>query len=207
MSTRRKIIKDNELYNNKSTKATHFLLPFYGWGKSYYTDYLITVNIISDENKPRIVFIFDNFDEDGLVTQLYKLHNHHCFDESWEDDEGKEICVSMKIPQEYLKDYKLFLEGKYSKFSERYKDILVKIYGRTVNPIIEVNLKGEKSYSKKAAKVSMFETLYPTYEKRRAIERRLEVTLDENAEVFDKVNLEEEEYLSIVKLKEKYGVK
>ncbi len=208
MSTRRKIIKDNKLYNGKSTKATHFLLPFYGMGKSYYTDYLISVNIKDDPHEPRVVFVFDNFDEEELLMHLYKLHNHHCFDESWNDDEDKEVCLSMKIPKEFLNDYRLFLDGKYSQFSEKYKELLIKLYGRGVHPTFQVDEKGHKiGFSETGHKVSVYEAISPTHEKRLAIGRRLGLELPKDAEVFDRVNLEEESYLSIKELKEKYGVK
>lgn len=205
MSTRRKIIKDNKLYGGKSTKATHFLLPFYGWGKAFYTDYLISVNIKDDLKEPRIIFIFDNIDEDSLLTQIYKLTNHHCYEDSWYDDDNKEVIVSMKIPKEFIKDYRLFLEGKYSKFSDKYKEILTKIYGRGVHPLFEINEKGERiGFSKTAHKVTVFEAITPTNDKRIAIGRRLGINLPEDAEVFDRVNIEEESYLSIKELKEKY---
>ena len=62
-------------------------------------------------------------------------------------------------------------------------------------------------FSETAHKVTVYEAITPTKEKRIAIGRRLGATLPDDAEVFDKVNLEEESYLDIVKLKEKYGVK
>ncbi len=176
--------------------------------KDFYTEYLITVNIKDDPDNPRVIFIFDNFDEETLVMQLYKMHNHHCFDDSWVDDEEKEIVVSMKIPKEFLEDYKLFIQGKYSKFSEKFKELLIKTYGRGVHPTFKIDDKGQRiGISETAHKVTVFEAITPTQEKRVAIGRRLGIDLPKDAEVFDRVNIEEESYLNVKELKEKYGIK
>jgi len=75
-----------------------------------------------------------------------------------------------KIPDYYKDIYDLFLDGKYSKFSNKYKDVLLKMYGRSVHPTFMTDSRGNKiGFSELGHKVSVFEAINPTYEKRVAI--------------------------------------
>jgi hypothetical protein len=86
----------------------------------------------------------------------------------------------MNIPQQYVNDYYKFIDGKYSKMSEDYKEHLL-------NMLLKYDV--TKLVYKKIK-----ECLYPTKEARKKLEDELGVILDPSAEVMSIPNLDIEIY-------------
>lgn len=175
----------------KGNKTTIFLLPTFGYSKSFYTQYLIDC-YIKDITSNQIVICFQNVDDIRLTEQIYRLCAHHGFQESYTDDEDKELVILMSIDKEFYLDFKRFLEGRYSKFSNNLKDLL---------------MKQNEGKTGKDHKVSVFDVLYPKEEKATQIAEYLDVNINEIPnELLDKPNLEVELYKTIEELKN-YAVK
>lgn len=187
MSLRKKIIQKKKL---KSNKTRQFLVPLLGYPLSYYTNHFIEAYIIVDDD-PRLVCIFDNIDNEDLNIHLIRLENHHCFNKSFKDDKNKELVYVFDIDGIFQKDFKKFLEGKYSELSGRMRAILEKEYGKTT--VLDSHV------------ATMFDTLYPTPRKIKMLADHLGVEEKEIVEVLDKPNIDNEIYRNIEEFKTFYG--
>jgi len=193
MSKRRKI-KSGSTYKNKSRI---FLLPMLDLDVMHSNDkhdFLIDVNIIQ-EGFPQVVLIFENVDYEPLKEDIYRLSNSPYYVDSEFADEDKEVCMFFDIPKEYRKDFEKFTQGKYSQFSVRFKDRLIKEYGTARSQgINETN---------NLPAVSLYDVICPTLETRQLMKDQLGVSVhvSQIKEVLDPPNLDLEEYKSI----EEYG--
>lgn len=123
MMTRREII---EKYNIKK-KSKLFVFPMLqirliheNRNLSYFID-------LSLHNDYEFVLTFENSEYDLLRMDLQKIMNSVNYNGFLSKD-GNEINLYMKIPDEFKRDYEKFLEGKYSKFTKRFKDVLTNVY-------------------------------------------------------------------------------
>jgi hypothetical protein len=123
-------------------------------------NYLIDVTF-KIEPFPQIVLIFDNIDDEILKMDIYKLQNLPFFIDALYDDDDMEVCMFFEVPDDYLDDFDLFIQGKYSKLSSEYKEVLIRKFGdkrlSSYNPITGL------------PSMSMQSTLYPTKEEKQAL--------------------------------------
>lgn len=142
--------------------------------------------------------VFDKTEDYDIVFHHYLQHlkdkNKNILDILDQEDE---IVIVFNVPDKYLKNFNLFINGKYSKFDEDYKQVVCNYFGkRSIND---------------SHIVSEYNTLYPQdfkrkyiaeriYEKK-DIERGLKI-LNEVYEVLDPPNLDKEIYKPIEQLTE-----
>lgn len=159
------------------------------------TNYLIDVSFVQI-GFPQLVLIFDNIDYTPLKEDIHRLSMKHCYVDSEYADDDKEICMFFDIPKEYKKDFELFTRGRYSEFSDKYKNVLCNIYGT----------KREKGISAKTGlpNVNMFDVIYPTDELRKLMGKQLNVNWRLIKEVLDPPNIELEEFKTIEELYEEH---
>lgn len=123
--------------------------------------------------------IIDTFlgdvNEDVFNNKLYILcesqnthiENNENIIKSYEVEEG--LMYVLNIPQKFDNEYINFLKGKYSKYSEESKEILC--------------LKACKNSNKEPYETQVYAILYKTKARRDSIEEKLNVKLDEEAEL------------------------
>lgn len=93
---------------------------------------------------------------------------------------NKLVILIFEAPKKFNKDYKKFLQGRYSKFSEEYKQQLLKYFPKYVTE------NGKKRLHNNYA------IIYPDNNYRKLLEARLDVSLNENSEIYSKPDIEEE---------------
>ncbi len=197
MNLRNKWQEDNknELHiGGKYTKSTLFLLPILG---VYYKDFMYDKNYLINcsinlEN-PKIMLILSNEDYEPITSLINRLTNDYHFSESWMDDENREIILSFDL-EDFNLDFRRFLKGRYSTFSEGLKKRLVKCYGTISAP---------------GYKASVYDAIVPTEEKRKALAEYLGEGIKDlpNGEVLDIPSPQIEQYYTYKNLEELYGVK
>lgn len=188
MITRKELIKKNDL---KPTKTTVFFLPIFEYNMVRYKPYLINFYISDFKEDPKITMVFENSEDICFIDFITVLMENPYFNQSWDDH--NEISLEFSLPREYEYDFDMFLLGKYSEFSDKFKNLLLKTYGR------------EKSDNNK---VTMYEVLYPSDLKRKLIAEDLNVNLKVVPnEVFSVPNIDDERYLTIKEFKKKYNNK
>lgn len=167
----------------KPTKCNKFILPMCNISSTKLPHNFINA-YINDEKS--IVLVFEKLNnEDSLNFNkfLQTLDDNKQYVKYEEDVD--EIILHFNIPECYINDFELFKQGSYSRFSEKYKEVLIVHYGR-------ISLKENHT-------VSMYNTIYPQEFKRKQIADRLGVDIKLIEEVFDKPDLEREQYIPIYK--------
>ena len=174
---RRGILKDNG--DIKHTFSSVFLLPTIGYTTKDFGEFFINVHIEHDNDEPKICVILDNNTHEPLfnfiITKMRENNDFLGIDQC-ED----EVVLRFKIPKKYNEVYHLFLEGKYSKFPDRYKDRLVVLYGRKV--------------CKESRHVTEYNVLYPQDYKRKQIAEWTGENIKYIEEVLDAPDLSYELY-------------
>jgi hypothetical protein len=152
-----------------------------------FDDKLINVHVKHAESPSLVIICKNHLNDDNLAIIINKLVAHREYVNTWTDDDDREICIEMKIPQRLVKNYHKFIDGKYSKFDEKYKDKLISIYNREV--IVDNR------------KLTVYSVLYPQEFKRKQIAEWLGVDWKLIDEVKDIPTFNYEIYRTIDQLK------
>lgn len=192
MSLRRQYQQEKSLKRNK---CVHFLLPLYGYpfsSNSPLDHYLINCYVGSEH---KFFIVFDNDSNEKLAHIIENLQLNPYYVDAFFDDDNKEVVLEMKIPDEYRKDFMLFTEGKYTKFSKAFKDILCRYYGNK-------STRRERNTDGKPI-VKVFDAIYPTEDKLKDIADYYGVDLSsvkECGEIMDPPNLDNETFKKVTQL-------
>lgn len=191
MSYRIEYLKKNHWDNNgkriRLTDSAIYLLPMVGLSIFDFDNTLINVHVKHSESPSLVIIVKNNTNDDNLAIIINKLMAHKEYVDMWTDDDDREICIEMKVPQRLVKNYHKFIDGKYSKFDEKYKDKLISIYNREV--IVDNR------------KLTVFSVLFPQAFKRKQIAEWLGVDWKMIDEVKDIPTLNYEIYRTIDQLK------
>ena len=182
-------------------KSKVFLLPMlevslYHQGGNDGVNHIIDVSFVQ-MGFPQIVIVFDNIDYIPLKEDTHRLAMCSHYVDSEYGDDNREIAMFFDVPKEYKKDFELFVQGKYSQFSDKYKALLVKSYG----------VKREEGLSPKTLlpNVNIYDAIHPTDELKKLMAKQLSTSnhrIDwrDIKEVLDPPNIELEEYKLIEEL-------
>lgn len=191
MSYRVEYLRKNHWDGNgkriKLTDSAIYLLPMVGLSIFDFDDNLINVHVKHADAPSLVIIVKNNTNDDNLAIIINKLMAYREYVDMWTDDDDREICIEMKVPQRLVKNYHKFIDGKYSKFDERYKDKLIGIYNREV--IVDNR------------KLTVYSVLYPQEFKRKQIAEWLGVDWKMIGEVKDIPTLNYEIYRTIDQLK------
>jgi hypothetical protein len=191
VSYRVEYLKKNHWDSNgkriKLTDSAIYLLPMVGLSIFDFDDNLINVHVKHADSPSLVVIVKNKTNDDNLSIIINKLMAYREYVDMWTDDDDREICIEMKVPQRLVKNYHKFIDGKYSKFDERYKDKLISIYNREV--IVDNR------------KLTVYSVLYPQEFKRKQIAEWLGVDWKMIGEVKDIPTLNYEIYRTIDQLK------
>jgi hypothetical protein len=180
------IVVENEETNNKKsnfdynklTKARVFIrcmlsYPFDFYGDDFHNCYIGKTDPVMYLVFKKPIKDFYNFNK---INDTLNTDEYYCGTKSTNNWH----IIKMNIPQQYVNDYYKFIDGKYSKMSEDYKENLL-------NTLLKYDV--TKIVYKKIK-----ECLYPTKEARKKLEDELNVTLSTDAEVMSIPNLDIEIY-------------
>lgn len=163
------------------TYSAKFLLPILGFTVKDLEKSLINVHINDEGNR---LYVILNPDIEETVQYIVRFRILGTFmNESHLEDE---IVLEFEIPDVYTEVIKRFKVGNYSGFEEFYKRYLTKYYGANV--------------IQNGVKVSMYDTIFPRYEKRKAIAEHLDTDIKLIQEVLDSPEMDYEIYKPIEQL-------
>lgn len=119
------------------TKSSLFLLPMFPGPKHAYFYDKFFLNCFMGTDK-----------EDDVLALLYRFSGIKSFIEledalkkltifkRSEDPTEKTVLYVFEVPHKYKKDYQRFLKGKYSEFSERYKNRILEFHNMSKDSVI-----------------------------------------------------------------------
>ncbi len=176
----------------KYTKTTRFLMPLIGISE-FSLEYIkpkLLINAHCAETDDKIIYVILNkldFPEEVNDYFILQNLNEHFIDHI---EEEEELILIYKVPDHFNDDYIKILNGDYSKTTEAYKQIMLRIYGLH---------KHDKSYL-----TTVYDCLYPTEVKRKQIANYFEVNYKDIDEVCSKPNMDYEIFKPLEKLKINY---
>ena len=126
---------DNYYNNSKFNRCTDFLLPlildkYTSLSDNFINCYYYDINYPYLEDKIQLVFDIDNYDDKfwKLRNKLYK--SPHYYNSYTYYDKGNKEKIVFCIPPNRRRDYKLILEGNYSKTSLNYKQQILSFWNK-----------------------------------------------------------------------------
>jgi len=176
----KKKIKNILYYNLKTsikTKASLFVAPMLGGEKKlwFYNQSMINTFIgIKNELEDKIVLLYKN-SNDPLFTKF--KHTVQKFKNFYEirDIDPYHILIIFDIPKAQRRNFKLFKEGKYSKFGENFKLKILSYHKMNVD-----NMVGQ--------------ILFKTLGRKKQLERKIGMYLPDDAELYSIPEKHEEHF-------------
>ena len=123
------------LQNIKKTKTYDFLLPLTGYSKVDLDPYLVNAYLGDaqlldwDLESPDIFMLMKYSGQMHFYKLEKEIEKHEYFNTSYSLFRGKYIMFVFTLGATFVKDYHLFLKGKYSKLSQDYKLHILEFHG------------------------------------------------------------------------------
>lgn len=166
--------------DKQESKSVYFLLPLTLIPRTHFNkaEAIYALNSHKPELTNHVFVLFHKGKIDG--DDLIRFEEYQTYEEI--EYFGEYCLVSFKLPENFSKDHKNFLEGKYSKFSEHAKTAISIHYPFTYRQ------------EGKLVESQIFKILFPTSKDRRELEEALGEKLAENCEIYDIPSLKEESF-------------
>lgn len=117
-------IYENEKYvkNKIENRSMLLLLPMFGKTMVMLKGIINTYLCYKEFNPNKSIFVYYK-QHDSYRESFVYIYNHANIVSRTKLSE-EEWLFELSIPEKWIKDYELFLEGKYSEFSKEYKELL-----------------------------------------------------------------------------------
>jgi len=162
----------------KRTKSSTFLMPMLGGHRDLYFWNTLFVNcFITREDDTDCIAVLYKWSSDLLYIKFEKaLTKFKNFRRRY-DPTPNYVMFVFEVPKKHVRNYKKFINGKYSQFSKSYKFELLEFHDKDIHDELgQVLFKGDK--------------------RRKALEKKLGTELPENSEVLSIIDVEQETYNS-----------
>ena len=148
----------------KRTKAFTYLLPMLGPGKEFFIlDKLVNVFIATENNVDCIALLY-RFSGDPLFLQLEKAFKEFSYFREIEDTDPYHVLFIFNVPDKYRTIYNKFIKGQYSKFNKLYKFHILEFFHMSKHS-------------------QTCQILFRSVERKKFLEKLLDVTLPDKAEL------------------------
>tara|TARA_R110002126_G_scaffold47605_5_gene133369 strand:+ start:5033 stop:5824 length:792 start_codon:yes stop_codon:yes gene_type:complete len=178
MSTEGSHMTGYHLHITELNKSSMFVMPLLGYNRGYYrwnTDFVNCFIGTEDDGSDYTIYLWYKYTASiEMETLEGRLKEHPSF-VSQEDVDQYHVLYKFSVPEKYVDDYMLILDGKYSYISEVAKERILDFHS-----------------SKKDRPLGKI--LYRDPERRRKIEKELGVTILESADLHDPFYEEDELY-------------
>ena len=155
-----------ELCMAKQTKSSLFVLPMLGGEKNlfFYNNLLVNCFIGIPDHEGCIALLY-RWSGDPLFLKFEKaIKQFRNYVDSC-DISSELVMFIFDVPKKHVKNYKKFIDGKYSKLSDEYKTKILKFHGMNIDS-------------------QMAQILYKSKKRKKRIEHNLGIPLDDSAELF-----------------------
>ena len=160
----------------KRTKSSTFIMPMLGGERRLFFWSRLFLNcFIKTENDKYCIALLYRWSEDPLFVKFENaLRTFKDFKKVY-DPSDDTILFVFNIPSAFKKDFKHFMNGRYSKLSPRYKIDILKFHNQPIDSEIG-------------------QVLYKDPDRRIKMENRLGVIFEDDAELLSIININEETF-------------
>jgi len=176
-------LPEYELKVANRTKASLFILPMFKGSKSkYFYNELLLNCFLGIPGKERVIALLYRFSGQRSFMELEKSFKAMPNFIDTHDPDGFTVLYVFDVPEKHMRNYELFLKGKYSQMSTAYKHRILQFHAVTKSSSI-----GQILYRSKARKLELEERIVDPakYAKER---------FPDDAEVYSIPNLKTETY-------------
>lgn len=161
-------------------KSCIFLFPFLNYSRTYFrwhTDFMNCFSSTEDNPDEDALYLWYKYTASIEMEEFEaKIKKHPQYLETIDVDQYH-VLYKFSIPTRYYVDYKLIIQGKYSRISSRAKERILDFHSAT-------------------EKTPLGKILTRNPKRRAKMEKELEITIPEDAELHDPFYIEEERYLN-----------
>jgi len=164
----------------KLNKSSMFLFPFLNYSRPYYrwkTDFMNCFNSTEDNPNEVALYLWYKYSASIEMEEFEeKIKKHPQYVETIDVDQYH-VLYKFSIPTRYYEDYKLIIQGKYSRISEIAKERILDFHSAKNNSPLYKILNRDPS-------------------RREKMEKELDISISESDELHDPFYEEEERYLN-----------
>jgi hypothetical protein len=160
----------------KRTKSSTFLLPMLGGHRDlYFWNKLFLNCFIATEEDSDCIALLYRWSSDPLYVKFEKaLSKFKAFKRRY-DPTPNCVMFVFNVPKKYARNYKKFIKGQYSKFSQTYKFTILEFHEKDLgDPVGQVLFRSKK--------------------RKKSLERKLGTILPDDSELLSIIDVEKETY-------------
>lgn len=166
-------------------KSYSYLIPLVNEFCNIDSDYMLLLNNVyvrhlDYPDEAMIIISYEFIDNDPFLDYIESFRPNELFKEMYINDEF--ISIILYFPIEFIREYNLYKDGKFSKFSDKAKNIILSYV---------LNVHKEKDANR------VRKVLYRDSELRRELEIKLDMTIDKELELSSIPNLINETFVII----------
>lgn len=174
-------------YTTREALSTRFVLPMLGgdrqtfrW-KHHLVQAFVGDATRDDFNDPYNIMLLYRFSGDESFRKLEDMLRYEPYFLEAYDPDRYHMMFAFQIPNEYVEDHEKFLEGKFSEFSEKYKERVLKFH------------LGE-NYKQKVGDNPIHAVLYREDWRRKYLEQKYDIEIPEGNELASVPEMKNEMY-------------
>lgn len=158
------------------TKASLFILPMMPQPKNFYLTGTRLLNaFVRTPEHDNVIALLYRFSGQKTFLGMESSIRHTPGFISAEDMTSSTVLYTLNVPDRFMEDYTLFLQGSYSRMSEAYKERILRFH--EMGPSSAIG-----------------QILYKSEDRKKSLEEMLETRLPPDAEVFSSPDLDKETY-------------
>ena len=165
-----------ELSIARVNKSSLFLLPMLGGTRRLFMyDKLFMNAFINVDQYEKCIGLLYRFSGDTIFLKFEQaLKKFRNFKDTF-DPSPYFVMFVFDVPTDYIKDYELFIEGKYSKFSPNYKSRILEFHGFSIHG-------------------QMAQILFQDENRRLRLQEELDATIEPGSELLSIIDIKEETF-------------
>ena len=160
----------------KRTKSSMFVMPMLGGNKELYFWNKLFVNcfIATEEDEDCIALLY-RWSSDPLYIKFEKALSKFAFFRRRYDPNPNYVMFVFNVPKKHVRNYKKFIRGQYSRFSQNYKLQVLDFHNKDIQD-------------------DMGQILFRSEKRKSDMERKLDIQLPEDSELLSIIDIKEETY-------------
>ena len=160
----------------KRTKSSTFVMPMLGGHRDLYFWNKLFINcFIATEEDDDCIALLYRWSSDPVYIKFEKALSKFKYFKRRYDPNPDYVMFVFDIPKKHIRNYRKFINGKYSTFSQDYKFDILEFHDKELDD-------------------ELGQILFKSEKRKKAMERKLDIKLPEDSELLSIIDIEQETY-------------